>query len=573
MKVARVLGILLMAATAYGAEVKVDLAVEDSATPRTYAVDPGSFDIKLMYAIPNKTYDVVNDKRPKALDLGAAAPKPTCSPTKANAKAIYDLLLKKRKDADDKVTELSEVELKADLKTVDCSALLAAAKTQYDTDKTAFDATTDKPDAEKKRLEAVKAELDAAVKKTDALSEVFFVAYDYGLDKGETLQKTFKAADTTWPVVVTTQGGSAATTAAAAEKAANPVAAESQILNRLLTTTASHPDLILGTCKYTDLTPCTAKIYINADQISTLTVTDIPAGKVTVRVTGGEVFDECSALSYNIATYEKAPDKLIFPLIMRRSIGNFFGTVLGTHTERAKRFYFGDKKAGCPASAADDIRTKAPFKVPPIPSLPLYLQGKSEVMMVEFDHADGTHKSFEVPIVYQRFWLDAGGFFAFTRRSDQTLDLATIPATPANGNTPATPEMRKVVGIHREISVEAASGIVINVHPGNYPYLAFQFGIAANQGKLPSYYGGIGLRAREIGKRGLATLAVGVAMQQEQRYPNLGVNQQYDPTSDLLKGKAKYGLTFPYISISLGFSFGGVSEKTNVADSVTAEAR
>jgi hypothetical protein len=74
---------------------------------------------------------------------------------------------------------------------------------------------------------------------------------------------------------------------------------------------------------------------------------------------------------------------------------------------------------------------------------------------------------------------------------------------------------------------------------------------------------------REIGKRGLATLAVGVAMQQEQQFPNLQFGEEYPSTSPLLKPTLKYGITFPYISISLGFSFGGVSEKSNVADRVT----
>lgn len=551
MKSASLLGLFLMISmTASAAEqVEVDLGVADPAAPRTYAVKPGNFDVKLMYAIPNKTYEIVNDKRPKKLVLaGDAAEKPTCSATPANARALYEKFVAEKKAADATAKDITEAELKAKLAAVDCTALLAAAKTKYDTD----NAATNQTDAEKERLKAVKAELDAAVKKTDDLSKLFFVAYDFGLGAGETLQKTFKSADTTWPVLVTTQGGSAATVAAAAEKAANPVAAESPILTRLLGNTASHPDLILGTCKYTDTTPCAAKIYVNADQISTLTITDIPPGTATVRVTGGEVFDQCPALSYNIAKYEKAPDKIIFPLIMRRTIWNFFGTPPDTHMKRAQSMY------RLPDCLGADPRT-APTT---IPSVPLYLQGKSEVMVVEFERGDGTTKSFQVPIIYQRFWLDAGGFFAFARRTDQSIDLELVPA--ANGQ----PEMQKVRAIRRDVSVDAATGIVINVHPGNYPYLAFQFGIAANQGKLPSYYGGIGIRAREIGKRGLATLAVGVAMQQESQFPNLQFGESYPSTSPLLKPTLKYGLTAPYVSISLGFSFGGVSEKTNVADSV-----
>jgi hypothetical protein len=205
-----------------------------------------------------------------------------------------------------------------------------------------------------------------------------------------------------------------------------------------------------------------------------------------------------------------------------------------------------------------DPRTEE-FKAPPIASLPLFLRGKAEVVEVQFAWEDGTRKTFTFPVFYQRFWLDAGGFFVFTRRTDQSIDTETIPGTP---------EKQRLLAIRRDVSIEPTTGIVLNVHPGNFPILALQFGIAANQGHLPSYYLGLGIRAREIGKRGLATLGVGVAMQQEKQFPGLEFNHEYLSTSPLLQPTSKYGVTFPYISLSLGFSFGGVSEKTNVADSV-----
>jgi hypothetical protein len=604
MKLTVILGSLLITAASYAATpVLVDLGVADPATPRTYSVDAGKFDIKLVNAFPDKTYEIVGDGRQESSKLAAgttAAQTPTCAATDANAKAILDKALADKKatvpaDKRDEV-KLTEADIKAVLDGLGCSMTLAAAKEQlaketakfdadkkkFDDDKKKFDEGSEKPPAEKERLDKektrldqektrldkVKAELDAGSIIRDKFSVTFV---GYSLDASKTLQKTFKVVgeDRTWTVVFTTQGGSAAATAEAAAKAASPVAAESPNLNRLLGNTANHPKLIVGTCKYNDTNPCAAELYVNADQISTLTITNLPKGKATVRITAGEEFT-CTAAGYNIATYENVPDTLIFPLVMKRPFREFFSGSTAMATARAQRFYNmvkDDKEVFCP-KGEEDVRARPDtVKVPPVASLPLYMRGKSQVLEVEFDYADHVeHKTFTLPIYYQRFWLDAGGFFAFTRRSDQTLDLLTIAATTG---TDATPEKRQVVAIHREISVEAASGIVINIHPGNYPYLAFQFGIAANQGKLPSYYGGIGLRAREIGKRGLATLAIGVAMQQEQRYPNLVVREKYDPTSDLLKGKAMYGLTFPYISISLGFSFGGVSEKTNVADSIT----
>ena len=207
---------------------------------------------------------------------------------------------------------------------------------------------------------------------------------------------------------------------------------------------------------------------------------------------------------------------------------------------------------------------------PQTASLPLFLRGKAQVVDVLFEWADGERKSFTIPVRYQRFWLDAGGFFVFTRHTDQRIETEVVPAVPVSETVAvATPERRKVTALRRENSYDPSTGIVINVHPGNAPALAFQFGIATNQGRLPSYYLGIGARAREIGKRGLATIAVGVAMQQEANFSQIAVGETVPPDSPRLQPTQKYAFTFPYVSISLGFSFGGISERTNVASSVT----
>ena len=110
----------------------------------------------------------------------------------------------------------------------------------------------------------------------------------YELETSTPLAKTFKAKgeDTTWPVVFTAQGGSAAVTAKAAAKAVDPIASDSPKLDDLLARTAD-PGLVVGTCDYNAKVPCAARIFINADQISTLTINNIPEGAVTVRVTGG----------------------------------------------------------------------------------------------------------------------------------------------------------------------------------------------------------------------------------------------------------------------------------------------
>jgi hypothetical protein len=622
-KVRILLVCLLVAGATYGADapqvVEVDLGVDNPATPRTYAVKPGNFDFKLVNALPNTTYEIVGEKRRATgteVELSKAAEKDDeCAAVGQQLKRRLEAKLEAKKakapEADRPTVKLNEADIKELLQgDVGCKAELAKLKDdkatfekdkkKLDDDQAKFDADAAKPAAEKNRLEAEKTRLDAEKKRLDALDSLANRDYftlmfgGYSLKEGETLQKTFKilGEDRSWTVVVITQGGAAATTATAANKAANPIAADSPILNRLLNTTATHPDLIVGSCKYGDLA-CAARIYINADQISTLTITEIPRqGGVTVRVTGGEFFP-CSAVSYNIAKYAEAPDTLILPLHMKKGfagIGSLsinkaeaeaaaiYGLEIcpGTNRimnktswyvndpsqEKLRDEYSTNKRLSCCDNLAynRDPRLNT-IKTPPIASLPLFLRGKSQVVEVEFDWDDGTHKTFTFPVVYQRFWLDAGGFFVFTRRTDQSIDLQNIGGTP---------EFQKVRAIRREVSIEPATGIVINVHPGNFPILAFQFGIAATQGKSPSYYGGLGIRAREIGKRGLATIGVGVAMQQEDHFPNIEYLGEYPSTSPRLKPVAKYGLTFPYVSFSLGFSFGGVSEKTNVADSPQA---
>lgn len=592
--------------------VTIDIGVTDPAA-RTYAVKPGKkFDLKLINAVPGATYEIVKDgRREEAAKLAAPDPNVTC------------------------VTPAGQV-----------SRIVKDAKTETDVAKALSEGLKPikelTPACTAAQITAIEAEINKPPSITFA---------GFSLKPGETLQKTFKreGADQSWSVAIVTQGGSAATTAAAANKAANPTASDNPNLDRLLGKTADSQKLTIGECSYTADT-CTTELHVNADQVSTLTIKDIRAGKVKVTVTAGELFN-CRALSYNFAVFESAPDRVIIPLHMAKS--RMFGvgsTSMARQQSEASKLYglefcpgtgevfdtrrlgildiFGGKdelekrvktkygvplngqstapqrqqrtvqsqKTGqqqqqeWPQSLADlpDPRTEEitdPMDgdEPPLPqqnlfprgpepqtaSLPLLLRGRAPVVDVLFEWSDGERKSFTIPVLYQRFWLDAGGFFVFTRHTDQHIETEVVAAVPASETTAATPERRRVTNLRSENSYAPSTGIVINIHPGNNPILAFQFGIAANQNRLPSYYLGVGVRAREIGRRGLATIAMGVAMQQEASFSQIGVGEIVVPDSPRLQATQKYGFTFPYVSISLGFSFGGVSERTNVASSVT----
>lgn len=586
--------------------VTIDIGVADP-TARTYAVKPGKkFDLTLINAVPEATYEIVNDRR---REKATQRPTPDASIACTTPSGQVGRILKDVKTEAEVAKALSE-----GLKPI----------------------TELSPRCTEAQMTAIEAEISKPPSATFA---------GYTLKAGETMQKTFKreGADQTWSVAIVTQGGSAATTAAAANKAANPTSGDNPNLDRLLGATADSTKLTTGECFYAANT-CTTELHINADQVSTLIIKDIRAGKVKVTVTAGELFN-CRALSYNFAVFENAPDRMIIPLHMAKS--TLFGvgstSIARQQIEAAKLYGLDfcpgtgevfDKRRFGGFQTDDDLRTavKTRYGVPgdspslpaqqygratqrpearqqqdarprtladlpdprteaitdsmngdpppaqdlfprgPEPqtaSLPLLLRGRAPVIDILFEWSDGERKSFTIPVRYQRFWLDAGGFFVFTRHTNQRIETEVVPAVAAGPDTPATPERRRVTNLRSENSYAPSTGIVLNIHPGNNPILAFQFGIAANQNRLPSYYLGVGVRAREIGRRGLATIAMGVAMQQEAGYSQIAVGETVVPDSPRLQATQKYGFTFPYVSISLGFSFGGVSERTNVASSVT----
>lgn len=342
-------------------------------------------------------------------------------------------------------------------------------------------------------------------------------------------------------------------------------------------------------------------IFINADHVAVLYIDNVPRSKMTVRVTAGEHSD-CEALDFNYHQFTNFHDQIAIPLHMRSPGWEWFRGVNARRETYGLQLYglispiqveVTDKKTGQtqqsarvlrrPDAATRDVlctRTTAAAKAETsyvnvsgidMPSVPLLLRGKSELVTVEVsDGDDGAyHQTFNAHIAYQRFWLDAGGFFAFSRETND--DLIKDPPTTDGGKATV-----KVTQIRTIRDLNPATGIVINIHPGNIPYLAAQFGIAAQQQRQPSYYFGGGVRLREIGKRSLATLAAGLAAVQTTTFPGLTAvpkdangNRVVPADSPLLTGHTQYHFE-PYFSISLGFSFGGVSEGADVTRAVSS---
>lgn len=350
-----------------------------------------------------------------------------------------------------------------------------------------------------------------------------------------------------------------------------PKPAESNAnLNRLLGLIDRQPDLITKECTWAE--GCKGDpIFVNGDHISTVYVTGIPASSGTpIRVTvsaGESLTDYCRNLNFNYSDLTGAHDVVAIPLYMRYRSPWPFVLASPHDRETFTRNLYGWIDDPCKKANADKELKRAIItgngRAVEVAAVPLVVTGRSQIVTIEFTSKDNLmHKTFVVPIRYQRYWLDAGGFFAFAQTKTEDL-------IKASGGTAGTVKVQQIRSL---TDLNASTGIVVNIHPGNFPFIAYQFGIATQQQHLPSYYLGAGGRLREIGTRGLATFAAGIAAIQVDRFPGLRnfIAKDIDAGSPLLIPTRKYSFT-PYFSISLGFSFGGVSEKTDVSKTVTSQ--
>ncbi|MBV8544180.1 MAG: hypothetical protein JO088_05485, partial [Acidobacteria bacterium] len=259
-------------------------------------------------------------------------------------------------------------------------------------------------------------------------------------------------------------------------------------------------------------------------------------------------------LNFNYRAFADAPDRLVIPLTMKGGIVGLGGSKWVTVVAEAERLYGVKCENG---EVSSDTRSNV--RTPDDPLIPLVLRGKSSLLTVQVIRGNRM-KTFSIPIRYQRFWLDAGGFFVFSKVRDQFLEQEDVQGEPTKTH---------ILARKNNESIRPATGIVLNIHPGNLPIYAFQFGISAADNRLPSYYLGIALRARELGRRALATVGAGIGLQQEDRFPFVANGDVRLKTDPALTATRRYAIQ-PYFSLAFGFSFGGVSEKTDVAASVTS---
>jgi hypothetical protein len=344
-------------------------------------------------------------------------------------------------------------------------------------------------------------------------------------------------------------------------------------------------------------------LYVNADHISAIVIRGVPTGKGLTVIADpmAPPFENCEVLRQNSISFKAAetPDVVAITLHMypnpfginhrtsRRAKGlRLYGWAPGLEAltpPQVAKLCSGEEltNEGTKPTTVEELRTATSntrggvrtygqlkpvearrimirdtgAQIEELSSVPIIADGHSEQVKITF-YADGEEpKTFVVPFRYQRFWADAGGAFLFPYINNERL----LTEAQADGKV-------KVVDVKEESSVHPETGIIVNLHPGNHPVVALQFGLSTGgDDSAVSYYLGPALRLREVGRRGLATFSFGGVLTPTRTFPDIVTFNSakpelggiYNANDAMLQGRSDYELQW-FFGISLGFNFGGV---------------
>lgn len=325
-----------------------------------------------------------------------------------------------------------------------------------------------------------------------------------------------------------------------------------KMLNDALVKGDEHPDQII--CSATSLTCNPPSVFISAAAISDIVIKDIPAStrKLSVRVTAGESDDTGDIIVRRKYDEKAIPDHIIIRVRKARRFKPTYASdgstatrqtvsnVVPTNASPARKYA---------ASQSNQVDESPQKLLSDDPSIGFVSLGGAKTLQIQLTMNDDAPKTIIANLNYQRWFVDMGGFITFGFASDE--ELVTEDATAGN--------VRVLKKRHKD-KIVPSTGIVLNFHPANYPAIAAQFGIATSVDRAASYYLGFGVRLRELGPRTLATFAAGIAATQVKRFPDVSTGDIRSATAPAItKGTDRY--TFgPYLSLSLGFSFGGVEK-------------
>lgn len=178
-----------------------------------------------------------------------------------------------------------------------------------------------------------------------------------------------------------------------------------------------------------------------------------------------------------------------------------------------------------------------------------------------------------IPIGYQRWSVETGGFLAVSTLTDQ--QIVTQP-------DPDDQSKVQVLSVRDDGNYAQETGLWVSFVPRNYPSYGLGVGLVSDSDRPLSIYLGGSLRLRTFGHRGLASLNYGFAMRSIDRFDNFKTcranpsgatcgngfalsGNEGDPnrvltlpeTSPLLDAQQDYH-TGPFVAIHLGFSFGPI---------------
>lgn len=302
------------------------------------------------------------------------------------------------------------------------------------------------------------------------------------------------------------------------------------------------------------------RLYINASQISILELVNVP-DKTCIFVMSGEKTGDslpaCFAHAGRVfvavqkersfkPSYKNAkcgegkdcpPEALLnkAPLNQRlnvglKSVSKFVKDTNGTPTDIAKM---------PDADFTDEI-----------PLIQYATEGNSSRLTVHAISKDGkTNVVVDVPVAYQPWFMDSGGFLAFTTLVDKEI----TKHDQGDGTV-------KIDNVRWSNRLTPNTGLAINFHPANYPNAGIQFALTTVEEKVTYHLGGA-YRLRSVGSKAIATVAAGLAVGQVNRFPDIKVGDVRASTDAGLNGTKRWA-TGAYLSLSFGFTFGNGSGTT-----------
>ena len=189
-----------------------------------------------------------------------------------------------------------------------------------------------------------------------------------------------------------------------------------------------------------------------------------------------------------------------------------------------------------------------------VPLIRYVTEGNSSRLVVHAMPKDGSNDPektvvVDIPLAYQPWFVDSGGFLAFTTLVDKEITKRTQP----DGTV-------KVENVRWSNRLTPNTGVAINFHPANYPAMGVQFALTTVEEKVTYHLGGA-YRLRSIGSKAIATVAAGLAVGQVNRFPDIKTGDLRLSTDAGLNPTKRWA-TGGYLSLSFGFTFGNGSGTT-----------